>query len=80
MNKRQKEIQVRIQAILRKGDADLSARFVGNNLDNSDGEGINPTAIRLGIQELVVVVNRNGQEFESEAFNLLDVLQIAGGL
>lgn len=56
----------------------LSARVIGDHLDNAMGERIDPYLIFSGAQELVVLLERSTDEgVKTEAFNLATLIALA---
>lgn len=58
----------------------LQARTCGTYLDNSDGESVSETRLRLGTQEIVVflsIPDDKKKEIAFETFNLADLIALA---
>jgi len=56
-------------------NAGISARVVGNKLDNAFGESIIPSFIEEGFQEFVVILENESRELEK--FNLSTLIALA---
>jgi hypothetical protein len=52
----------------------LSARVVGDHLDNAAGNSIHGDAVQLGYQEFIVILAR---DHNVELFNLADLIALA---
>lgn len=82
MDSRLKDIRKRLLAITKgctddmhePDNQDISARIVGDHLDNAFGEHIGTEAIEEGYQEYVVILRRNNK---FEKFNLADLIALA---